>query len=189
MTGEEVYVVGGANSAGQAALHLAKFATRVTLLVRGESLAAGMSDYLIKQLQATPNVRVRLRTRVVNGRGEDRLETLTLEDVGTGQREEVAGAAVFVLIGAEPRTDWLRDVIERDDREYILTGRDVPREAWPLERPPLPFETSMPGVFAVGDARHGSVKRVAEAVGEGSVAVGSVHQYLSETVAGVVGGK
>ncbi len=189
MAGEEVYVVGGANSAGQAALHLARFATRVTLLVRGESLAAGMSDYLIKQLQATPNVRVRLRTRVVNGRGEDRLETLTLEDMGTGQREEVAGAAVFVLIGAEPRTDWLRDVIERDDREYILTGRDVPQEAWPLERPPLPFETSMPGVFAVGDARHGSVKRVAGAVGEGSVAVGSVHQYLSETVAGVVGGK
>lgn len=145
--------------------------------MRGESLAAGMSDYLITQLQATPNVHVRLRTQAAGGRGEDRLETLILEDVGTGQREEVAGAALFVLIGAEPHTEWLRDILQRDDRGYILTGRDVPRQAWPLERPPLPFETSMPGVFAVGDARHGSVKRVAGAVGEGAVAVGSVHQY------------
>lgn len=177
LAGEAVYVVGGANSAGQAALQLARFATRVTLLVRGESLAAGMSDYLITQLQATPNVHVRLRTQAAGGRGEDRLETLILEDVGTGQREEVAGAALFVLIGAEPHTEWLRDILQRDDRGYILTGRDVPRQAWPLERPPLPFETSMPGVFAVGDARHGSVKRVAGAVGEGAVAVGSVHQY------------
>jgi len=189
MAGEEVYVVGGANSAGQAALHLAKFAARVTLLVRGESLATGMSDYLVRQIHATPDVAVRLGTRVVDGRGEDRLETLTLEDVGTGQREEVAATAVFVLIGAVPRTEWLRDVVRRDDREYILTGRDVPQEGWLLERPPLPFETSMPGVFAAGDVRYGSVKRVAGAVGEGSVAVGSVHQYLSETVAGVVGGK
>jgi thioredoxin reductase (NADPH) len=185
MAGEEVYVVGGANSAGQAALHLARFAARVTLLVRGESLATGMSDYLITELQATPNVEVRLRTRVVDGRGEDRLETLTLEDVGTGQREEVASAAVFVLIGAEPHTEWLRDVLQRDEHEYILTGRDIPQQAWPLARAPLPFETSLPGVFAVGDARHGSVKRVAGAVGEGSVAVGAVHQYLAALIAGV----
>jgi thioredoxin reductase (NADPH) len=177
LAGEAVYVVGGANSAGQAALHLARFAAHVTLLVRGESLAASMSDYLITQLQAIPNVHVRLRTRVVSGRGEERLETLTLEDVESGQREEVAGAAVFVLIGAEPHTEWLRDILQRDDHGYILTGRDVPLQAWPLQRPPLPFETSMPGVFAVGDARHGSMKRVAGAVGEGSVAVGSVHQY------------
>jgi thioredoxin reductase (NADPH) len=189
MAGEEVYVVGGANSSGQAALHLARFATRVTLLVRGESLAAGMSDYLITQLQATPNIEVRLRTRVVDGHGVDRLEALTLEDVGSGQRERVAAAAVFVLIGAEPRTEWLRDLILRDERGYILTGRDVPAQVWPLARPPLPFETSMPGVFAVGDARHGSVKRVAGAVGEGSVAVGSVHQYLAEVAASVAGGK
>ena len=180
MAGEEVYVVGGANSAGQAALHLAKFAARVTLLVRGGSLEASMSDYLVSQLQATPNVHVRLRTRVVDGWGGERLETLTLEDVGIGQREEVAAAAVFVLIGAEPRTEWLRAVIQRDDRGYILTGRDVIREEWQLERSPLQFETSMPGVFAVGDARHGSVKRVASAVGEGSVAITSVHQYLDE---------
>ena len=139
-----------------------------------------MSDYLITQLEATENIQVRLHTRVVGGRGEDRLEMLTLEDVETGQREEVAAAAVFVMIGAEPHTEWLRDVIGRDVRGYILTGRDIPQQLWPLARPPLPFETSMPGVFAVGDARHGSVKRVAGAVGEGSVAVGSVHQYLAE---------
>jgi thioredoxin reductase (NADPH) len=187
MVGEEVYVVGGANSAGQAALHLARFAARVTLLVRGESLEAGMSDYLVTQLQATQNIYVRLRTRVVDGRGDERLETLILEDVGTGQREEVAAAAVFVLIGAEPHTEWLHDVIQRDDRGYIMTGRDVSQQVWPLARPPLPFETSTPGVFAVGDARHGSVKRVAGAVGEGSVAVGSVHQYLAEIAADVAG--
>jgi thioredoxin reductase (NADPH) len=179
LVGEQVYVVGGANSAGQAALHLAKFAARVTLLVRGESLAAGMSDYLITQLEATPNVEVRLRTRVVDGHGEERLERLTLEDIGTGRREEVDAAAIFVLIGAEPRTEWLRDTMARDERGYILTDRDVAREGWLPTRPPLPFETSMPGVFAVGDVRHGSVKRVAGAVGEGSVAIGSVHQYLS----------
>jgi thioredoxin reductase (NADPH) len=187
MAGEEVYVVGGANSAGQAAQHLAKFAARVTLLVRGESLEAGMSEYLISQIRATPNIQVRLRTRVVDGRGDDRLETLILENGGTGQREEVVAAAVFVMIGAEPRTEWLCSVIQCDERGFILTDRDIPTQAWLLARPPLPFETSMPGVFAVGDARHGSVKRVAGAVGEGSVAVGSVHQYLAELAAGVAG--
>jgi thioredoxin reductase (NADPH) len=189
LVGEDVYVIGGANSAGQAALHLARFAARVTLLVRGESLEASMSDYLIIQLQDTPNIHVRLRTRVVDGRGAERLETLLVEDGGTGQREEVAAAAVFIMIGAEPRTDWLRDIIHLDDRGFILTSRDIPVQAWPLERPPLPYETSMPGVFAVGDVRHGSVKRVAGAVGEGSVAVGSVHQYLAELAAGIAGRK
>jgi thioredoxin reductase (NADPH) len=180
LAGAEVYVVGGANSAGQAALHLAKFAARVTLLVRGGSLEAGMSDYLITQITARPNIAVRLRTRVVDGGGAERLERLTLEDGQTGQHEDVAAAALFTLIGAEPRTEWLREAIVCDDRGYLLTGRDVPGEAWPLQRAPLPFETSMPGVFAVGDVRHGSVKRVAGAVGEGSVAIGSIHQYLSQ---------
>ena len=183
MAEQEVYVIGGANSAGQAALHLAKFAARVTVLVRGQSLAAGMSDYLIKQIQATPNIDVRLQTRVVDGRGEYRLEGLVLEQSATGQREEVPAAAVFVLIGAEPRTDWLRDVLARDERGFILAGDDVPAARWRLERPPLGFETSLPGVFAVGDVRHGSIKRVAEAVGEGSVAVGAVHRYLAEAAA------
>jgi thioredoxin reductase (NADPH) len=182
MTGEEAYVVGGANSAGQAALHLARFGAHVTLLVRGESLAAGMSDYLIRQIEATPNVEVRLGTRVAEGRGEERLEALALEDTRTGEREEVTAAAIFVMIGAEPRTEWLGDAVRRDERGFILTGRDVPREGWTLDRPPLPFETSIPGVFAAGDVRYGSVKRVAGAVGEGSVAVGSVHRYLGEQV-------
>jgi thioredoxin reductase (NADPH) len=180
MAGEEVYVVGGANAAGQAALHLARYASRVTLLVRGESLAAGMSDYLIKQIDATPNLEVRLRTRVVEGRGQVHLEAVVLEDVATGRREEVATAAIFVMIGAQPRTEWLRDTVRRDDRGFILTGRDVPLDGWTSVRPPLPFETNMPGVFAAGDVRYGSVKRVAGAVGEGSVAVGSVHRYIGE---------
>jgi thioredoxin reductase (NADPH) len=180
MAGEEVYIVGGANSAGQAAQHLARYAARVTLLVRGESLETSMSEYLIRQVQATPNIHVRLQTRVIDGCGADRLETLILEDGGSGQREEVAAAAIFIMIGAEPRTEWLPNVVQRDSRGFVLTGRDLPGETWSLVRPPLPFETSMPGVFAVGDARRGSVKRVAGAVGEGSVAVGSVHQYLAE---------
>ena len=179
MAGEHVCVVGGANSAGQAALHLARYAARVTLLVRGESLAASMSDYLITQIKATPNVEVRLRTRVVDGHGETRLESLIVEDSRTGHREQVPAAAVFIMIGAEPYTEWLRGLVELDDRGFVLTGRDVPLESWSLTRTPLPFETSLPGVFAAGDVRNGSVKRVAGAVGEGSVAVGSVHQYLA----------
>jgi thioredoxin reductase (NADPH) len=180
MAGEEVCVVGGANSAGQAALHLAGQASRVNLLVRGGSLASGMSDYLVRQIEATPNIEVRLRTRAVEGHGEVHLETLTVEDIGTGLREDVAAAALFVMIGAEPRTEWLGHTIWRDDRGFVLTGRDVPREGWRSDQSPLPFETSMPGVFAAGDVRYGSVKRVAGAVGEGSVAVGSVHRYIGE---------
>jgi thioredoxin reductase (NADPH) len=180
MVGEEVYVIGGANSAGQAALHLAKFARRVTLLVRGISLRVAMSDYLIKQIAATPTIEVRLHTRVVDGHGQTRLEGLTLKDGRTGQQEQVAAAAVFVMIGAEPGAEWLPDAIQRDPRGFILTGGDILRETWPLERRPLPFETSLPGVFAVGDVRSGSVKRVAGAVGEGSVALGAIHRYLTE---------
>jgi thioredoxin reductase (NADPH) len=180
MTGEEVYVVGGANSAGQAALHLAKYAARVTVLVRGSSLAAGMSDYLVRQIEATPNIAVRPRTQVVGGRGGTRLEALTLCRSHEQQQEHVPAAAVFILIGAEPHTGWLAPLLGLDERGFILTGRDVPAADWPLARDPYPFETSRPGVFAAGDVRFGSVKRVAGAVGEGSVAVGSVHSYLAE---------
>jgi thioredoxin reductase (NADPH) len=187
LAGDDVFVVGGANSAGQAALYLARFASQVTLLVRGESLTASMSDYLIQQIEATPNIAVRLRTEVVDGRGQSRLETLVLKEIGSDQREAVPAAAVFIMIGAEPRTAWLPDELCRDDRGFILTDRDVTEE-WPAgDRAPLPFETSMPGVFAVGDVRHGSVKRVASAVGEGSVAVGSVHQYLALTATSAAG--
>ncbi|WP_369253234.1 FAD-dependent oxidoreductase [Geodermatophilus amargosae] len=183
VAGEEVYVVGGANSAGQAALHLAQYAARVTLLVRGDSLDAGMSHYLVRQVEATPNVRVRLRTQVVGGRGGSRLEGLTLQDRGTGRTEEVGAAAVFVLIGAEPRTGWLAPAVRLDEHGFVLTGRDVPSCDWPLVRDPYPFETSRPGVFAAGDVRYGSVKRVAGAVGEGSVTVGSVHRHLADLAA------
>ena len=183
MEGGDVYIVGGANSAGQAALHLAKFAAKVTLLVRGDSLAAGMSEYLITQIQATANLQVRLGTQVVDGRGETRLEALSLKDIATGRCEEVNAAGLFVMIGAAPRTEWLADLVQRDSGGYILTGAEIPPPSWLLERPPLPFEASIPGVFAVGDVRHGSIKRVAGAVGEGSVAVGSVHRYLAESSA------
>jgi thioredoxin reductase (NADPH) len=178
MAGEDVFVVGGANSAGQAALHLARYAARVRLLVRGESLA-GMSAYLITQLTATSNVEVKLHAQIADAHGDTRLEALTLEDTLSGERERLPAAAVFIMIGAEPRTEWLRNLICLDERGFVLTDRDILRRAWPLERAPLPFETSLPGVFAVGDVRHGSIKRVAGAVGEGSVVLGSVHQYLA----------
>jgi thioredoxin reductase (NADPH) len=181
MAGQVVCVVGGANSAGQAALHLARFAARVMLLVRGESLTAGMSDYLIREIKTTANIEVRLRTRLVDGSGEHRLETVVQEDARTGRREEVAVAAIFVMIGAEPHTEWLRDTLQRNGGGYVLTGREVALDGWPLDRLPMPLETSVPGVFAVGDVRNGSVKRVAAAVGDGSVAVGFVHAYLAET--------
>jgi thioredoxin reductase (NADPH) len=182
MEGQDVFVVGAGNSAGQAALHLAKYAASVTVLVRGPDLAANMSDYLVQELEQAGNVAVRLRTRVVDGLGDHRLEGLRLRREGDGATEEVPAAALFVMIGGEPRTDWLAGV-ERDDRGYILTGHDLlgpdGRPAvWPLRRPPLLLETSIPGVFAAGDVRHRSVKRVASAVGEGAVAVQLVHQYL-----------
>ena len=183
IAGEDVYVVGGANSAGQAALHVARYAARVTILVRGPSLAAGMSHYLIRQIAATPNVVVRLRTQVVGGRGAARLEGLVLADLQEHRQEQVSAAAVFIMIGAEPRTDWLAPALRLDEHGFVLTGRDVPATDWPLTREPHPFETSRPGVFATGDVRYGSVKRVAGAVGEGSVAVGSVHRYLAELAA------
>ena len=149
------FVVGGANSAGQAALHLAKYAARVTLLIRGTSLAAGMSDYLVRQIEATPNIVVRLRTQVVGGRGDARLEGLTLED-GQGRQEEVPAAAVFSMIGAEPHTGWLAPVLCVDERGFVLTGRDIPAAAWPLEREPYPFESvgqasSPPATYATAE--------------------------------------
>jgi thioredoxin reductase (NADPH) len=183
MTGQEVYVVGGANSAGQAAVHLSEYASRVTLLVRGVSLATSMSDYLIKEIEAAQNIDVRFRTRVIGGGGEGRLEHLVVRDLQSERTETVPAAALFVLIGAEPRTGWLPDEIARDGRGYVVTGPDLLRDGrppmgWPLGRPPLPMETSMPGVFAAGDVRHGSVKRVASAVGAGAIAIQSVHEHF-----------
>ena len=181
--GQEVFVVGGGNSAGQAAVHLAQYAARVTMIVRADGLATSMSDYLVRAIEATENIDVRPRTTVVDGGGGDRLRELVLRDESTGSNYAVAAAALFVLIGATPRTDWLPESVRRDDKGFILTGADLlaPRQTSPSvrNRVPLPLETSMPGVFAVGDVRHGSVKRVASAVGEGSVCIRSVHQYLT----------
>jgi thioredoxin reductase (NADPH) len=181
MEGRHVYVAGGGNSAGQAALHLAKYAERVTMVVRGAGLAASMSDYLVKEIEARPNVDVRLHTRVVGCRGERRLDGLVLHDAASGETWEAPAGALFLLIGAQPRTGWLPAEILRDERGFILTGPDVDAVAGALPgRPRLLLETSMPGVFAAGDARHGSVKRVASAVGEGGIAIQLVHQYLAE---------
>jgi thioredoxin reductase (NADPH) len=183
MEGRHVYVAGGGNSAGQAALHLAKYAERVTMVVRGATLGAGMSDYLVKEIEAHEGITVRLRTRVVDCRGDRRLEALVLHDAASDETEEVPAGALFLLIGAQPRTGWLPDEILRDARGFILTGPELDGVAPPPGRPRLLLETSMPGVFAAGDVRHGSVKRVASAVGEGGIAIQLVHQYLAEPLA------
>ncbi|HVY95655.1 MAG TPA: FAD-dependent oxidoreductase [Solirubrobacterales bacterium] len=179
MAGRDVFVVGGANSAGQAALHLAEYARRVTVVVRADSLAAGMSHYLVQQVEAATNIDVRLQTEVVGGAGEDWLRRLRLR-ARDGSEEEVDAHALFLMIGASPNTHWLPEEILRDGRGFVRTGVD-PDEAptWPLERRPLPLETSMPGVFAVGDVREGSMNRVAAAVGEGSTAVRLVHDLFA----------
>jgi thioredoxin reductase (NADPH) len=185
LAGEDVYVVGAGNSAGQAAQHLARHARRVTLVVRGDQLASSMSDYLIRQIEHAPNIEIRYGTEVVDGHGDHRLESLVLQDDVNG-RFEVPARALFVLIGGQPRTDWLEGTLLRDDGGYLATCRDLDtlhaslRPEWPLERGPYPLETSMPGVFAIGDVRHNSVKRVASAVGDGAVAIFSVHVYLDE---------
>jgi len=184
MRGQDVYVVGGGNSAGQAAIHLSKYASRVALVVRGDSLDTSMSRYLIREIEASDNIEVLFNARVVDGGGRGRLENLVLEYSPSRLTETVPAAGLFVLIGAEPHTGWLPEEIARDESGYVVTGRDLAeaglsRRGWHVGRLPLEMETSMTGVFAVGDARHGSVKRVASAVGAGSIAVRSVHEYLA----------
>jgi thioredoxin reductase (NADPH) len=180
-----VFVAGGGNSAGQAALHVSKSARHVTLLVRGDSLKQGMSDYLVQEIRRSPNVEVRLNTEVVDGEGEVALQRIVLADLVRGTRETVPADLLFVLIGAQPHTDWLAETVQRDAHGFIRTGRDIERigAIRELSREPLRFETSMPGVFAVGDVRSGSVKRVASAVGEGAAAVQDVHECLDSPVA------
>jgi thioredoxin reductase (NADPH) len=181
MRGRKVFVVGGGNSAGQAAMHLAKWAAEVTVLVRGPSLAASMSDYLIREIDAAPNVSVVHDVMVVDGSGADHLESLVLADRESGQHSEVPADALFVLIGSAPRAEWLADTVACDQWGFILAGPDLPDDVqrrWHLNRPPMALETSLPGVFAAGDVRHGSVKRVASAVGEGAVTIPLVHRCL-----------
>ncbi|MEU0729616.1 FAD-dependent oxidoreductase [Streptomyces sp. NPDC006140] len=184
--GQDVYIVGGANSAGQAAMYLSRGAKSVTLLVRGESLTASMSHYLIQQVEESPNIRVRARTVVEEAHGDGRLERLTLRDVDTGETEQVDAQWMFVFIGAAPLTGWLDGTVLRDERGFILAGPDLsadgrPPEGWELDRPPYHLETSVPGVFVAGDARSESAKRVASAVGEGAMAVMLVHRYLEQS--------
>ncbi|MGA7622872.1 MAG: FAD-dependent oxidoreductase [Candidatus Acidiferrales bacterium] len=183
--GENVYVIGGANSAGQAAMNFAKYAERVIILVRGDSLASTMSQYLIDQVKATANIQVWAHASVVEAHGDTHLEEISVLCSDSGKVERVPASSMFIFIGAQPRTDWLGSMVERDERGFILTGPDLIREGarpkgWPLDRDPFLLETNVPGIFAVGDVRHGSVKRVASGVGEGSVAVQFIHQYLSK---------
>jgi thioredoxin reductase (NADPH) len=178
VTGKPVFVVGGGNSAGQAALHLSKYAQQVTILVRSQSLAASMSDYLIRQIEAVPNVDVRYRCEVADGGGSGHLDQLLLRDRDTGQTEVLPAVGLFILIGAQPFTGWLPEAIKRDQWGFILTGSDTGQD-WPLQRAPFLLETTTPGVFAVGDVRHGSMKRVASAVGDGSTAIRLIHDYLA----------
>ncbi len=182
--GQEVYVVGGANSAGQAAMHFAHYAAKVRMLVRGDGLSATMSQYLIDQIAATPNIEVVSFTEVVGVGGQEQLESLELLNTRTQERREVAARLLFIFIGAQPCTEWLRPSLCLDAQGYIRTGSQLQREGvtterWPLPRQPYLLETSIPGVFAAGDTRSGSVKRVASGVGEGSVVVQFVHQYLA----------
>jgi len=176
----DVVVVGGGNSAGQAAIHLAAFARRVTLVVRANSLEKGMSDYLVQQIRGSPNIEVRLQSEIVAGEGGERLERLTIRDKRSNTVNDIPAKLLFVLVGAMPYTDWLAGIIQRDPKGFIATGHDVDLSAWPLQRKPMSFETSVPGIFAVGDVRLGSMKRVASAVGEGAGALQNVHQYVNE---------
>lgn len=181
---EDVYIVGAANSAGQAAMYFARFAQKVVMLVRGESLTASMSQYLIGQIAGTPNIEVRPHCQVLEAGGDGNLECLTIYNSKTGERQVVPAASLFIFIGAQPHTDYAAGVLERDERGFILAGRDLMRDGkrpagWKPDRDPYLLETSVPGIFVAGDVRHGSVKRVASGVGEGSIAVQFVHQYLA----------
>jgi thioredoxin reductase (NADPH) len=176
---QHVVVIGGANSAGQAAVYFSNYASRVTMLVRADSLAKSMSQYLIEQIEALKNVEVRTRTQAIGAEGDGRLRTLRIRTADGEEALEPVDAC-FVLIGAVPRTDWLAGVVARDERGFILAGLDAKSDRWPLERDPFPLETSVPGVLVAGDVRARSIKRVASAVGEGSMAVSLIHQYLAE---------
>ncbi|HKV34801.1 MAG TPA: FAD-dependent oxidoreductase [Pyrinomonadaceae bacterium] len=184
---EDVFVIGGANSAGQAAMYFSKYARRVVMLVRGSSLSASMSQYLIDQLKQTPNVQIEFNSTIVEAHGNDHLEAVSIHCAATNETNQVPANALFIMIGAAPNTAWLADLVERDERGFILSGSDLMRDGkrpkgWQVDRDPGLLETSVPGIFVVGDVRHGSVKRVASGVGEGSVAVSFVHQYLSKVI-------
>jgi len=181
--GEHVYIVGGANSAGQGAMFFSRYANRVTMLVRASSLAMGMSQYLVDQINTTENIEVLTRTEVVEVHGQDRLQAITIHSKDSGEKRKVPAAALFIFVGAVPHTELVAGIVERNSAGFILTGPDLTQNGqrpknWKLKRDPYLLETSVPGIFAVGDVRHGAVRRVASAVGQGAIAVSLVHQYL-----------
>jgi thioredoxin reductase (NADPH) len=183
--GEHVYIVGGANSAGQAAMYFSRYASKVIMLVRGESLTKSMSQYLIDQIGSTPNIEVCPYCSVVAVEGNGHLEKIAIANSQTGETQHVPAKSLFIFIGASPQTDWLSGVVERDEKGFVLTGTDLVRDrqrprGWTLDRTPFLLEASVPGIFVAGDVRHGSVKRVASGVGEGAIAVQFIHQYLSK---------
>jgi thioredoxin reductase (NADPH) len=185
MRGLPVFIAGAGNSAGQAAVHLAQYAASVTIVAPDRSLSDHMSDYLVKQIQATPGIKLRLNTEIVDAVGGQRLEALVVKSVTEGSTETVPAAAMFVMIGARPSTDWLPSAVRRDQFGYIMTGQDLVTDGaspagWPLRRQPFPRETSLPGVFAVGDVRNRAVNRVASAVGDGAIAIQMAHEFLRE---------
>jgi thioredoxin reductase (NADPH) len=182
---EDVYIVGGANSAGQAAMFFSDHARKVVIVYRGDSLRKSMSEYLVKQVEGRENIELRLNSGVVEAEGADHLERIAIRNSLSGEREIVPTQSLFIFIGAAPHTDWLDGVVERDERGFILSGPDLSRhgerpKGWRLDRDPYLLETNVPGIFVAGDVRHGSIKRCASAVGEGSIAVQFVHQYLKE---------
>lgn len=182
---EDVYVVGGANSAGQAAVYISKYARHVTMLVRGNSLATSMSKYLIDQILATDNITVQFQSHIVEAHGQNNLEAITIANTKTHEQETIPTKLLFILIGAKPHTDWLAGIVERDEQGFILTGPSLIAnkrcsKAWKLDRQPFLLESSVPGIFVAGDVRNGSVKRVASGVGEGAIAIQFIHQYLSK---------
>ena len=182
--GQDIYIVGGANSAGQAAIYFSKYAKEVTLLVRSDSLAEKMSQYLVHQINETSNIRVWLNTVVTEVNGENKLDNIAVKNTKTGEHRTVPAAGLFIYIGAEPHTGWLDGVVQRDTHGFILTGLDLANngypQAWKIDHQPLLLETNIPGVFVAGDVRHGSIKRIAAGVGEGSTAIQLIHQYLKK---------
>jgi len=182
---EDVYIIGGANSAGQSAMYFSQHARKVVVLCRSGDLRRGMSEYLVKQIEETPNIEVKTNSGVEEAFGEDHLEQLRIKNSQTGEEETVPAHSLFIFIGAAPKTDWLAGVVERDERGFILSGPDLVRDGkrpknWTEDRDPYLLETSVPGIFVAGDVRRGSVKRVASGVGEGSISVQFIHQYLAK---------